>query len=324
VKPLHTEEHPRGYPLLGIHHVTALAGDPQNNADFYTKVLGLRLVKKTVNFDAPDVYHLYYGDKIGRPGTILTFFPFPNAARGKRGVGEIEAVSLTVPVSSMGFWAEHLSRHGVAFGGPARRFNEDVFSFQDPDGMRLELVFTEGAQGRSHWSGSPIPGDSAVRGISGVTLMLADHEKTARLLVGTMGFTLLETRGDRSRYVIGEGHGRASLDIMTQPTLPPSRQSAGSVHHIAWRVATDEGQRAWQETIAQVNIPVTDILDRNYFQSIYFREPGGVLFEIATDTPGFTIDEPADGLGSHLQLPHWLEPDRKSIERTLPPIVLPL
>ena len=311
------------HPLLGIHHVTALASDPQENVNFYTKILGLRLVKKTVNFDAPDVYHLYYGDETGKPGTILTFFPFLNAARGKRGIGEIGAVSFTVPGGSAGFWAEHLSRHGVGFDGPTQRFGEEAFSFLDPDGMRVELVFTEGVETRSSWAGASIPHEYAIRGFAGVTLWLAHSESTARLLVEVMGFFLVETRGPKTRYGIGAGPDRVAIDLVTEPTMPSARQSAGSVHHIAWRVASDEGQHAWRQTIAHNNLHVTDVLDRNYFRSIYFREPGGVLFEVATDHPGFTIDEPVDALGSHLKLPPWLEPDRKELERTLPPIMLP-
>lgn len=311
------------HPLLGIHHVTALASDPQQNVNFYTKILGLRLVKKTVNFDAPDVYHLYYGDETGRPGTILTFFPFLNAAPGKRGVGEIGVVSFAVPGDSAGFWAEHLSKQGVDFDGPTRRFDEEVFSFLDPDGMRVELVFMEGVEARSYWSGGPIPREYAIRGFAGVTLWIAHSESTARLLVEVMGFSVMETRGSKTRYGIGTGLDRVTIDLITEPTMPSARQSAGSVHHIAWRVASDEGQHAWRQTITRNNLYVTDVLDRNYFRSIYFREPGGVLFEVATDHPGFIIDEPVDALGSNLKLPSWLEADRTELERALPPIALP-
>jgi len=309
--------------VTGIHHVTALAGDPQENIDFYTRVLGLRLVKKTVNFDAPDVYHLYYGDEVGQPGTILTFFPFPDAARGKKGTGEISAVAFHAPPHSLEFWTGHLSQHGIRFDGPGSRFGETCISFADPDGMQIEFIFAAGGEsGERSWGGSPIPAVSALRRIRGVTLLLRDSVRTGELLTGTLGFRAAGKEGERIRYTIGEEPGESVVDIVVSPGKPRGSQSAGSVHHIAWRTPTGDAQRRWRQKIQETGLYVTEILDRNYFQSIYFREPGGVLFEIATDPPGFTVDETPAELGTHLKLPRWLEPERRRIEGALPVVHL--
>jgi glyoxalase family protein len=309
--------------VTGIHHVTALASDPQKNVEFYTGVLGLRLVKKTVNFDAPDVYHLYFGDEVGHAGTILTFFPFPEASRGKRGTGEVSAVAFLVPPPSLDFWAEHLSRHGVRFDGPIPRFGEQFVSLEDPDGMNIELVFSGGGETADRlWEGSAIPRVSAIRRIAGVTLLLRDSGPTAELLTGTLGLRAAGREGERLRYNVGEGAAESAIDILTSPGTPPGSQSAGSVHHIAWRTPTGEEQREWRGKILEAGLPVTEVVDRSYFQSIYFREPGEVLFEIATDPPGFTVDETPAELGSHLKLPPWLEPGRARIERVLPPVIV--
>jgi glyoxalase family protein len=309
--------------VQGIHHVTALAGDPQTNVDFYTGVLGLRLVKKTVNFDAPDVYHLYYGDELGHAGTILTFFPFPEASRGTRGTGEISAVAFLAPLRSMDFWTEHLSRHGVRFDGPFSRFGEDFVSFEDPEGMMIELVFSGGGEdGGAPWEGSAVPRECAIRRLGGVTLMLRDGGATEEVLKGTLGLRAAGREGERLRFYAGEGAAESAVDLLTSPETPRGSQSAGSVHHIAWRTPTGEEQRKWRQRIQEAGLFVTDVLDRRYFQSIYFREPGEVLFEIATDPPGFTVDETPSELGTHLKLPPWLEADRAGIERVLPPVRL--
>ena len=307
--------------VKGIHHVTALARDPQENVDFYSGVLGLRLVKKTVNFDAPDVYHLYYGNEVGQPGTILTFFPFPDAGRGKRGAGEISAVSFLAPSLSLEFWAVHLSKQGVRFDGPVTRFGEQLVSFEDPEGMRIEMVFADGKDsGESSWDGGAVPRDSAIRRIRGVTLMLRDRGRTEEVLTGTLGFRAAGREGDHFRFNVGEGGAECAIDILTSAGSPRAGQSAGSVHHIAWRTPTGKEQLEWRQKIQEAGLFVTDVLDRNYFQSIYFREPGEVLFEIATDPPGFTVDELPAELGTHLKLPPWLEPERTRIERALPPV----
>lgn len=310
--------------INGIHHITALASDPQRNIDFYVNVLGFRLVKRTVNFDAPDVYHLYYGDESGVPGTILTFFPFPDAARGERGTGEISAVAFDVPGRSMEYWVERLARFDVHVDGPSTRFDEQAVSFQDPDGMIIELVFSRMPSASAHWNGSTVPREFAIRRLHGATLLLGGREETDRLLVQTLGFQRIGREGARMRYEIGNGANVAAIDLLVRPGLPPARQSAGSVHHIAWRVADDVSQLQWREKLIAAGLYPTGVLDRNYFRSIYFREPGGVLFEIATDAPGFTIDEPLAELGTELKLPGWLEPERSKLERILPPIDLKL
>jgi glyoxalase family protein len=325
VLPLSHHRIPRrsGMPTAvgGIHHITALASDPQKNVDFYTGVLGLRLVKTTVNFDAPDVYHLYYGDEVGQPGTILTFFPFPDAVRGKRGTGEISAVAFLAPRLSLDFWAGHLWRHGIRIDGPVSRFGEQCISFGDPEDMQIELVFEGGREGGGrHWEGSPIPRENALTRIGGVTLTLRESGPTEELLAGTLGFRPAGRDGVRLRFNTGQGAAGSAIDIVTSPDTHRARQSAGSVHHIAWRTPTGEEQREWRLKIREAGLFVTEVLDRNYFQSIYFREPGEVLFEIATDPPGFTVDETPADLGTQLKLPSWLEPDRARIERVLPPL----
>ncbi len=310
-------------PLIGIHHITALASDPQKNIDFYVGFLGLRLVKKTVNFDAPDVYHFYYGDETGRPGTVLTFFPFPHATKGKRGAGETTAVSFSILPESMEYWVDRLAQHAIHFDGPKRRFNEDVLAFEDPDGMMIELVSNPAAASFPIWNGSAVDPHHAPRAFYGATFAEAQHERTAKLLTETMGFRFEKQEGDRYRYLIGSDGAEAKIDILSRPNAHPGSQSAGSVHHIAWRVATDEGQLEWQKILSGAGMYVTTVQDRQYFHSIYFREPGGVLFEIATDGPGMLIDEELSDLGTQLKLPPWFEPRRERIEQQLIPVKLP-
>lgn len=306
--------------LSGIHHITALASDPQANVAFYMRVLGLRLVKKTVNFDSPDVYHLYYGDESGKPGTLLTFFPFPHAARGKRGTGEIAAIAYHVPRGSMDFWIRHLSRNGIVFQGPEERFGEPVISLPDPDGLMVELVFDDQSDAAIPWKGGAVPPEYALRSFHGATLWLRNPDTTDTLLTTTMGFRRGPEEQDRMRYFMGHESNRAALDVVVKHDLDPRRQSAGSVHHIAWRVGTDAHQLQWRKKVAGFGLHVTEILDRMYFRSIYFREPGGVLFEIATDLPGMNVDEKPEELGTGLKLPPWFETNRESIERVLPPL----
>ena len=308
--------------ISGIHHITALASDPQRNLDFYGGVLGFRLVKRTVNFDAPDVYHFYYGDETGEPGTILTFFPFVNAARGKRGAGEISAVAFSIPRGSLEYWVGRLSSNGIHLDGPSERFGNNVIAFEDPDGLMIELVVSDTPSSYRHWAGSPVPQEFAIRRIHSTTLVLGAKDATDRFLIHSLGFQFVAQSGNRYRYKIGDNESEASLDLLVNPDLPYARQSAGSVHHIAWSTSDVASQQVWRQSIADAGIPVTQILDRSYFQSIYFREPGGVLFEIATDQPGFRIDEGLEHLGTHLKLPAWLEDQREKIERALPPITV--
>ena len=308
--------------LAGIHHVTALAGDPQANVDFYTGVLGLRLVKKTVNFDDPGTYHLYYGDEVGRPGTLLTFFPWPLARRGQLGAGQATTTSFAVPAGSLGYWSERLRRHGVAAGDPGPRGeDEEVLRVADPDGLELELVASAGIAEHQPWAGAPIPAEHAIRGLFGVTLTEWNADRTVEMLTGTLGFRFQSQAGERIRLVVGEaGSAGTRLDLLAQPAAARGRISRGTVHHVAWRVAGDAEQRDWQRQLSEGGLQVTPIMDRRYFHSIYFSEPGGVLFEIATDPPGFATDESVAELGSGLKLPPWLEPSRAEIEAVLPPL----
>jgi glyoxalase family protein len=308
--------------ILGIHHVTAIAADPQRNVDFYTGILGLRLVKLTVNFDDPGTYHLYYGDQVGHPGTILTFFAWPGARRGLRGNGQVSAVSFSIPEEAVSYWQGRLKQHGISVGGPSRRFDEEALVFVDPDGMQLALVAHAGAGTATPWEGGPVPGEYAIQGLRGVTLWEASCEPTVALLSDTLGFRLVQEVDSRFRFQVPADGPGPLVDIVCRPYGQQGRMGAGMVHHIAWRTPSDEEQMAWREGIARVDLNVTPVIDRQYFRSIYLREAGGVLFEIATDPPGFTVDEPLERLGQHLMLPPWLEPERAGIERVLPELRL--
>jgi len=309
-------------PITGIHHVTAMASDPQANVDFYSGALGLRLVKKTVNFDDPGTYHLYYGDEVGHPGTILTFFPWPMARRGVQGAGQATVTSFSVPQGSLGWWKDRLEGLGVPHEDPHPRFDGEVLTLLDPDGLRLELVTRDASEddGRAPWTGGPVPAEHAVRGFDGVTLTEWNPEVTAEVLTDTLGFRPAGQQGDRFRFEAGTGPGASRVDVLASPASARGRISAGTVHHVAWRAADEADQLAWREAVEESGLGVTPVLDRQYFRSIYFREPGGVLFEIATDPPGFTRDETVESLGTALKLPPWLEPERKRIEAVLPPI----
>jgi catechol 2,3-dioxygenase-like lactoylglutathione lyase family enzyme len=309
--------------ILGIHHVTAIASDPQRNIDFYTGLLGLRLVKRTVNFDDPGTYHFYYGDETGRPGTILTFFPWPGAPRGQHGTGQLTVTSFSIPPDSMGYWVGRLKAHGAETEGPYARFDEEVLDFTDGDGLKLELVAHADAALRPGWESGAVPGEHAIRGFHGVTLSEEGYESTAELLHKHMGFHEGESFGNRFRYVAGEGGDRAYIDILCLPAGRRGSLAAGTVHHVAWRAANDQSQLAWRSKLVELDYNVTPVMDRQYFHSIYYREPGGVIFEIATDPPGFATDETVETLGTGLRLPPWLEPRRESIESVLPKIETP-
>jgi glyoxalase family protein len=306
--------------ILGIHHVTAIASDPQRNLDFYTGVLGLRLVKLTVNFDDPGAYHLYYGDEVGHPGTILTFFAWPGAPHGRRGTQQATTTSFSIPESALGYWMERFRVHGVTFEKPIVRPDEETLVFFDPDGLQLELVAHDAAEARDPWREGPVPGERAICGFHSVTLSEQQYERTASLLMETLGFRLAHESGERLRYRINHGGTGAMVDVLRQPNGMPGSVAVGSVHHVAWRTPDDEQQLAWRQEIGRTGLDVTQVMDRQYFRSIYFREPGGVLFEIATDPPGFAVDETVEQLGTQLKLPPWLEPMRADIERGLPPV----
>jgi glyoxalase family protein len=310
--------------LSGIHHVTAIATDPQRNVDFYLQTLGLRLLKQTVNFDAPDpVYHLYYGDEVGTPGTILTFFPWPGSPQGRRGAGQATTTSFSVPEASLGWWRERLDRLGVDVSAIEARDEEEALSLYDPDGLRIELVGHAGTDPRPPWEDGPVPAAHAIRGFHSVTLTESGYEDTVGLLTATLGFELVDESGPRARFAVAGGGPGAVVDVVCSPESSPGQVAAGTVHHVAWRTPDDDEQLGWRRDLVGHGLNVTPVMDRNYFHSIYFREPGGVLFEIATDPPGFQIDEPLLELGRRLRLPPWLEPRREEIERHLPPLKLP-
>lgn len=287
--------------IPGIHHITAIASDPQRNLDFYAGVLGLRLVKLTVNFDDPATYHFYFGDEQGTPGSILTFFPWPGIPRGRGGTGQATVISFAVP--SLQGWADKLPGARIT-----KRFDTDVMAFPDPDGMQLELVAVGGA-------------GTSISRFHSVTLSEAGYEATARLLTETFGYRLHASDENRFRYLSSAGD---FVDVLCQPDARRGGMGAGTIHHVAFRAETDEIQKHWQTELARLNYDVTPILDRQYFHSIYFREPGGVLFEIATDPPGFAIDETPADLGTKLKLPAALELMRGEIELKLPKIKLPV
>jgi len=304
---------------MGIHHVTAISGAPERNLDFYTRVLGLRLVKKTVNFDDPGTYHLYYGDGQGAPGTILTFFPWAHAAAGRLGAGETQETAFRVPAASLGFWSHRFIEKGVTHGALEKRFGETVLTFSDGDGMHLALVGVVGAENEPAWSEGGIPAEHAIRGFHGFTLLVGKAAPTAAVLTGVLGFRATGEEGALTRYVTGGAPG-GCVDLREVGEFPRGKLGRGSVHHVAFRAAEDAAQAAMAEKAVALGLHVTEQKDRNYFRSVYFREPAGVLFEIATDDPGFAVDEPAESLGRALKLPRFLESRRAELEAKLPPL----
>lgn len=311
--------------IPGLHHVTAVASDPQSNLDFYVGLLGLRLVKRTVNFDDPGTYHFYFGDAQGTPGTIMTFFPWPNARRGRRGTGEVEATAFAISPGSVGYWLERLKKNHVSVERKPARFGEDVIRFNDTDGMPLEFIASpDAAAGEVQPWADGVPGEHALRGFHSVSAALADHAPTARLLTETFGYRLAQEAGNRFRFVAAGGPGLAkTIDLLHTPGSPRAGGGAGSVHHIAFSVADDEQQLEWRNHLTGLGYHVSPVMDRTYFHSIYFREPGSVLFEIATNPPGFTHDESLEELGTHLRLPAQVEGFRQQIQDVLPSITLP-
>jgi glyoxalase family protein len=307
--------------MAGIHHVTAISGNASRNVDFYTRTLGLRLVKKTVNFDDPGTYHLYYGDEQGKPGTILTFFPWEHAAPARNGDGLTEETAFRVPAESIGYWTHRLIEKGVLHKALEKRFGEPVLSFTDPDGMSLALVGVTGASSEPAWSDGGIPAEHAIRGFHGVTLMLEKAAPTGAILTDVLGFKETGREAHLVRYERGEGGPGNVVTIRETEGFLPGRMGRGSVHHIAFRAADDAQQRDMAKRLrADHRLMPTEQVDRNYFRSVYFREPGGILFEIATDQPGFAVDEPVATLGRELKLPPFLESHRREIEAALPPI----
>jgi glyoxalase family protein len=309
--------------LKGIHHVTAMAGDPQTNVDFYCGILGFRLVKLTVNFDDPNTYHLYYGDAVGSPGTILTFFPLAQNFRGTAGTGQIATVSFAVPMGSLPFWQEYLQKRSVEVSPPVHRWNFTRLEFNDRDGMKLEIVEDPTPRPFAFWKGGGIPESFAIRGLFGITMSVAAGTDSLRFFADRLGASLQATADASALFVLGETEKVGFIEVVALGRRQPGTIGPGTVHHVAWRVANDDEQLAWQSKLSNAGIGVTPVRDRKYFRSVYFREPGEVLFEIATDPPGFTVDEPRESLGSKLQLPEWLECERRFLHKTLPPVKVP-
>jgi glyoxalase family protein len=314
-------------PVSGIHHVTAICSNPQKNIDFYTKLLGLRLVKLTVNFDDPTTYHLYYGDEVGHPGTILTFFPWSDAPKGYRGTGQAITTSFLIPPDSIDFWKDRLKNNDICFEGPTKRFDdeEQVIKLYDPDGLELELVAHHSAKENDErfWKDGLISYENGIRGFYSVSLSEEGYERTSEIL-NELGYKMIANEGNRFRFQLENSQstpGTKILDVLCLPYTPYGMIGIGTVHHIAFRTPSDETQISIRKNIIKIGLNPTPVIDRTYFHSVYFREPGGVLFEIATDPPGFTIDQKVKDLGEKLMLPQWLEPVRERLEKVLPKIV---
>lgn len=308
--------------ISGLHHVTAMSADAQQNVDFYAGILGLRLVKKTVNFDAPEVYHLYYGNKKGSPGTILTFFPYPGIPEGRAGKGQLTVTAFSVAENALEYWMKRLTKFGIRFEGPSTRFNEAYIYFEDHEGLGLELVATSNDMRESYINGN-IPPDFAIKGFYGITLTEETLSKTAELLKGQLDFTLLQEKEGRYRFTTSNKPG-TFVDILCLPDALRGLPGCGTVHHVAFATADMNSQLKVSTLLERAGISTTPVIDREYFHSIYFREPGGVLFEVATDVPGFTIDEELDHLGENLKLPPWEEINRQELEEKLAPLKLDL
>ncbi len=304
--------------ITGIHHITAIAGDAQPNIDFYCGILGLRLVKKTVNFDAPEVYHFYYGDETGTPGSILTFFPYGGLVRGRHGKGMLNTTTFSLSDSSLNFWLSRLKRFGVNVKGPEERFEETVIYFEDHDGLGLELVFTNRDQ-RAGFTYGHIPAEHAIKGFYSGELWEEGYERTAGLLTEQMDHQLIGEKGNRFRFAANDSPGNY-IDILCNPESLKGLGGAGTVHHIAFATPDAESQLEVRKKISQRMLNPTPVLDRNYFTSIYFREPGGVLFEVATSGPGFLVDEKEEELGQSLKLPSQYESYRPQIEKAVVPV----
>jgi glyoxalase family protein len=307
----------------GIHHVTCIAGDAQENLDFYAGVLGMRLVKRSVNQDAPDTYHLFYADGAGTPGTDLTFFPWPNMAPARVGTGLTVEVGLAVPSGSLGYWQQRLAQHNVQCGVVETRFGEMTLPFTDPHGLQVTLAETSDERTFVPWLKSSVPQQFQVRGLHSVRLWERDLAPTQALLTQQMGFTHVATEDGWSRYGVEGGGSGKVLELKEMPDRRRGQWGTGGVHHVAWRTTDTTEEMAVRAEVARTGLQPTTLIDRFWFQSVYFREPGGVLFELATDGPGFSVDEDSDHLGEQLVLPPWLESSRPQIEQGLPPLTLP-
>jgi len=304
--------------INGLHHVTALASDPQQNIDFYAGVLGLRLVKKTINFDAPDVYHFYYGNEAGSPGTILTFFPYIGMVRGRHGKGQLTTTSFSIPENSLGYWTERLKKFNIPFQQPQDRLNEGFIYLEDGDGLGIELI-ANNKDDRPGFSYGNVDETHSIKGFHSVTLSEDGYEKTAGLLSTYMEHQKIAEQGNRFRYSASGKIGDL-VDVVCEPNRLRGLQGAGTVHHVAFSTDNDDTIVQMQQKLTRAGVHATHVLDRQYFHSIYFREPGGILFEVATNPPGFAIDEEPARLGEALKLPEWEEKNRPIIEKGLKPI----
>ena len=308
--------------VTGIHHVTCIAGDPQENVDFYTGTLGMRLVKKSVNQDVPDTYHLFYADGEGHPGADLTFFPWPKLPPVQKGAGLAVEVSLAIPKGSLEYWEDRLATAGANTGDREVRHGEHASRLTDPHGLELALVETPDEREFAPWSQSPVPPAHQIRGLHAVRLWERDVAQTASFLVDSMGFEMVGEENGWRRYAVNGGGSGRHLDIRAMPNEQRGSWGTGGIHHVAWRVPDDATELAVRERLAAAKRRPTEVIDRFWFKSVYFLEPGGVLFEIATDGPGFAVDEDLATLGEHLVLPPWLETHRREIEDALPPLAV--
>jgi glyoxalase family protein len=304
--------------ILGIHHITAIAGKAKTNYDFYTKVLGLRFIKKTVNFDDPNTYHFYYGNEEGAPGTILTFFPWEGIQAGRRGTRQVTEIGYSVPAGSLEFWQKRLDDHHVIYNKVAQKFGEQYLTFLDPDGLKFELTVAKAEDHRKPWTTPEVSAANAIRGFHHVTITSNKIEKTAEILTEILGYRLHERVVNRSRFITDNVTEAAIVDLVEAPGEAAGHVAGGSVHHVAFRVKDEATLMYYRDKIAAKGLNITEKIDRNYFYSLYFREPGGVLFEIATDNPGFMIDESKEELGTRLMLPEQYEEHRFEIEQVLP------
>ena len=308
--------------ITGLHHVTAMASDAQKNVDFYAGILGLRMVKKTVNFDAPEVYHLYYGNEEGSPGTIITFFPYPGLVRGRKGKGQLTVTAFSIPENALAYWMKRLEKFNIPYMEPQERFDAETYIyFEDADGLGIELVANKTDTRRGFTYGQ-VPEEYAVKGLYNVSIEEEGYERTAGLLTQQMDHRLIQEKGNRFRFS-ASGRPGDLVDIICSPGTLKGLNGSGTVHHLAFATPTDETQLRFREKVNSTSmVNSTPVLDRKYFHSVYFREPGGVLFEVATNPPGFTVDESKEQLGTALQLPPWEEPNRQRIESTLVPVKL--
>jgi glyoxalase family protein len=306
--------------ITGLHHITAIAGDAQENLDFYSGILGMRLVKKSVNQDRPNTYHLFYADAEGHPGTDLTFFPWPGETKGRPGTGLSSEVGLAIPMGSLSYWSERLARYGVEVGPAEERWGQKTLLLTDPHGLSLALVETGEEREFAPWDKSPVPGNSQILGLHSSRLLERELAPTARFLTDTLGFSAAGVERGWHRFDIGTGGSGRYVEIHEAATMRRGAWGPGTVHHVAWSVVDENAELAVRERVVTARRRPTEVIDRFWFKSVYFMEPGGVLFEIATEGPGFTADEELSALGQKLVLPPWLESRRTEIEAALPPL----